>query len=180
MMGFETDNAHIMLQTHGNDINTLCKNITDMFTNGQKKIYGSQFETNQNIDKLVLSLATITDLLHRVTLSDNVDLNEKNLNVHNSSTLHEGSILSADAVSSAHNTERSGNPQKNMTNKGDQKNDSRQRTKRNRSETDGSQKLKGTRTRIGKAQKIDMTPVDTPTTRKDPNKKNYHRKRWGE
>ena len=58
-----------------------------------------------------------------------------------------------------------------MTNKGDQKNAPRQRTKRNRSETDGSQKLKGTRTRISKAQKTDMTPVDTPTTRKNPTKK---------
>ena len=48
---------------------------------------------------------------------------KKNLYDHNSSTLHEGSILSANVVSrtSAHNTERSGNPQKNMTNKGDQK-----------------------------------------------------------
>ena len=41
MMGFETDNAHIMLHQHGSDMKTLCNNMVHMFTDGQKKTYGA-------------------------------------------------------------------------------------------------------------------------------------------
>ena len=37
MMGFETNNAHIMLHQHGSDMKTLCNNMVHMFTDGHVK-----------------------------------------------------------------------------------------------------------------------------------------------
>ena len=55
-----------MIHQHGNDIETLYKNMVHMFTDGQNKAYSAKFERNQKIDSLKGSVSGLTDLLYRV------------------------------------------------------------------------------------------------------------------
>ena len=108
MVGFNTDNAHIMVHKHGNDIETLVKNMVTMFTDGQNKTYTAQFQTEQKVDRLQGSLSALIDLFHRgFRISENNNFNDKNLKEHDISTGTEQQVFPTGNVTSQ-NSEKSG------------------------------------------------------------------------